>query len=130
MFDVLMAEAFTGGSSVTAADDEDSRDAEGSTEGGMNQGFVVMPLLPFRGHPAAVEQESTPVALAPDHGDPLKRAGFLHQYLAFEAVADASMVLINPATHALLCCFPSAWDPMGWGQGATDGVQQVDDDQI
>jgi hypothetical protein len=130
MFDVLMAEAFTGGSSVTAADDEDSRDAVRSTEGGMNQGLVVVPFLPFRCHPAAVEQESTPIALAPDHRDPLKRTRFLHQHLAFEAIADASMVFINPATHAALCCVPSAWDPMGCGLDTTDSVQCVDEGQI
>ena len=101
-----------------------------STEGGMNQGFVVMPFLSFRCHPAAVEQEPTSVAFTSDHGDSLKRAGFFHQHLAFKAVADASMVLINPATHALLCCFPSAWDPMGCGLDTTDSVQCVDEDQI
>ena len=130
MFDALMAEAFTGGPTITAADHEHARDARRSTQGGMNQGFVIVPLLSFRCHPAAVEQESTSVAFALDHSDPLKRAGFLHQYLAREAIADASMVFINPATHAALCCFPSAWDPKGYGRDATDSVQFVDDCQI
>ena len=40
------------------------------------------------------------------------------------------MVFINPAIHAVLCCVPSAWDPKGYAQGATDSVQRVDDDQI
>jgi hypothetical protein len=130
VFDALMAEAFTGGPPVTAADDEHTRHAGGSTEGGMNQGFVIVPFLSFRCHPAAVEQEPTSIALASDHSDPLKRAGFLHQHLSHKAVADAPMVFINPATHAVLCCVPSAWDARGWGQGATDSVQHVDDDQI
>jgi hypothetical protein len=130
VFDALVAEAFTGGTPITAADDEHARHAGGSTQGGMNQGFVIVPLLPFRRHPAAVEQEPTAVALTSDHRDSLKRAGFLHQHLADEAIADAPMVFINPATHAVLCCVPSAWDPKGCAQGATDSVQGVDDDQI
>ena len=69
----------------------------------MHQGFVVMPFLPFGGHPAAIEQQTVAVALAFDHGDALERAGFLHQHPAFQAVAHAVVVLIDPAAVGLGC---------------------------
>ena len=78
MGDTVVTQAFPCGAAITTADHQHPFNRLGTTQGRMDQGFVVMPFLVFGCHPAAIEQQSSAVALTPDHADLLKRAGLFH----------------------------------------------------
>ena len=68
----------------------------GAAEGGVHDRLVVVPLLALGGHPAAVEQQPFPVALALDDRDPLERGLLLGNHPPGEAIADTIKDFVDP----------------------------------
>ena len=97
---LAMTQAFPGRSAVAAANHQDPINRAGRTEGRMDQGLVIVALLMFGCHPAAIEQEPVSVAIAVDHRDALDRALFVHNHVALESVAHPVVVFVDPVA----CC--------------------------
>jgi len=100
--DAGVAQALAGGAAVTAADHQHPFDRRGGAEGRMHQGFVVVPLLLLRRHPAAVEQQPLAVGLAVDDRDPLVGAGVLLHHGGGQPVAHPAQLLVHPGARLLL----------------------------
>ena len=94
-----MAQTFAGGAAITAADHQHALDRFGTAEGGMDQRFVIVTLLPLGRHPAAIQQQCLAVALTADQCDPLEWTGLFHQHLTGESITDLPMFLIHPNGH-------------------------------
>jgi hypothetical protein len=108
LLDILVAQALTGRAAIAATYHQHAFDCGCSTQGGVNQSFVVLPFLTFRRHPAAIEHQTPAVALASDHGDSLERADLLDQDLACQPVTHASMYFVDPAAHRDPSLHPSS----------------------
>ena len=97
VLDPWVLEALAGGAAVAPADHEHPAKALGAAEGGVDDGFVVVPFLALGGHPAAIQQQPFAVADAVDDRHRLEGGVLFGDHRALEAVAHAIEGFIDPA---------------------------------
>ena len=105
VLDPRVLEALAGGAAIASADHEHPSQALGAAEGGVHDGFVVVPFLALGGHPAAIQQQPFAVADAVDDRHLLEGGVLFGDHRALEAIAHAIEGFIDPAHRPWGCSF-------------------------